>query len=418
MPYTFDAATVRFLASADGTAALSVADRLPLSGASRLHDMAGLRARFSDHGPALAEMVLLRRRAVDRWRLDGHPSWRWWPVGGWLLTDEALQQAAPPPVALHRARRLAAVVASGEYDVIHDLTCSVGTELVALHAAGAAAVGSDIDEIRLAMAAHNLRASDVPARLLRADARTVVTRRALRYADPARRDGGGRRITSADTIPSVAELDAAEPARPPVLRLPPGIDYDTLGRGGETEIVSWDGAVREAVSWPPDMATAERRATVLTGWHAREQLTDRDEAEDAVTPAGRYLIDPDPAVVRAHLVQQYAARHHLARLDPHLAYLTGDRVPPQVRGFEILDAAPLSEKVVRGWARRDGVGTLEIKQRGTPIVPDELRRRIKPAGDTRVARTLVIARIGRSVRALWCAAVPPAAAPGQQPTVG
>ena len=52
--------------------------------------------------------------------------------------------------------------------------------------------------------------------------------------------------------------------RPPVLRLPPGIDYDELNRPGEVEIVSLDGAAREAVLWPAELATTRRRATVLT----------------------------------------------------------------------------------------------------------------------------------------------------------
>ena len=134
-----------------------------------------------------------------------------------------------------------------------------------------------------------------------------------------------------------------------------------------------------------------------------------DDPDDApVGAGGDYLVDPDPAVVRAHLVRQYAARHGLWLLDPHLAYLTGPAVPAGVRGFRVLDRAPYRERTVARWARRDGVGTLEIKQRGTPIVPDELRKRLRPAlsGPTREAATLVVARIGRQAQAFWCRAVP------------
>jgi hypothetical protein len=139
------------------------------------------------------------------------------------------------------------------------------------------------------------------------------------------------------------------------------------------------------------------------GW----ALTSDEPGETAEAPAGEFLVDPDPAVVRAHLVRQYAARHGLWQLDPHLAYLTGPVVPAGVRGFRILDRAPYAERTVAGWARRDGVGTLEIKQRGTPIVPDELRKRLRPAltGPTRDAATLVVARIGRQAQAFWCRAV-------------
>lgn len=425
MGYQFTAGDVAFLRGESGAEALGGADRLPLTDASLLADLTTLRRLDTSYAAAIAETVRLRRRAASRWASAGID----WTA--WLFTDQALQQASPPPVAAHRARRLVKSAVDAGFSAVHDLTCSIGADLAALagvalagpapagpaiaadavaapaawHREAPVVVGSDIDPVRLAMARHNIRASALRPQLLLADARTVTTRGALRYADPARRDSAGRRITSADTIPSVAELDAADPANPPVLRLPPGIDYETLARSGEIEIVSWNGIVREAVSWPAPLATARRRATVLGDEGPREQLTDGDPAEDRVTPIGRYLADPDPAVVRAHLVQHYAARHGLTRLDPHLAYLTGDTPPRALRAFEVLDAAPYSEKIVRGWVRRDAVGTLEIKQRGTPVIPDELRKRVKPSGDTRIGRTLVVARIGRSMRAFWCRAI-------------
>lgn len=421
MAYRFRAADVAFLGSVAGRTALAEAATLPLTDATLLADLTALRRSAGEGAAALAETIRLRRRAAERWQARG-PATTYDGVPGdapsrWLYTDEALQQASPPAVAAHRARRLARLAAETGAAGCHDLTCSIGADLAALAAAGIFALGSDLDEVRLAMAGHNLAAAGLTAPLLRADARTVTSRRLLRYADPARRDASGRRITSADTVPSVTELDAADPGRPPVLRLPPGIDYEGLGRGGEIELVSWRGAVREAVSWPAMLAgEVSRRATILGEDGTAEQVTDLDPAEDTVInisgsgepAARRYLIDPDPAVVRAHLVRQYAARYGLCRFDEHLAYLTGDTPPPRMRAFEILAAAPFTERAARAWVRQDGVGTLEIKQRGTPIVPDELRRRLRPGGDRHIARTLVIARIGRGPVAFWCRAVGPA----------
>ncbi len=413
MAFRFTLDEVGYLSSPSGDDALGVAADLALGGASLIADLTVLRRTAGEHAGAVAETVRLRRLAAQRW--GGGVSG--WPFTDWLFTDTALQQAPPPPVAAHRARRIAAWLAESGLPGVHDVTCSIGADLAALTGAMLTAgepadrppaIGSDLDPVRLSMARHNLRRAGLTVRLLRADARTVTTRGLLRYADPARRDITGRRISSADTIPPVAALDAADPAHPPVLRLPPGIDYPVLARPGEIEIVSWNGAVREAVSWPAPLATARRRATVLAGDGIAEQLTDADPDDVPVTAPGAYLVDPDPAIVRAHLVRQYASRHRLSLLDPHLAYLTGPVPPPGVRVFEITDAAPYSERTVLDWARRDGVGTVEIKQRGTPVIPDELRRRIRPTGDTRIARTLVIARIGRDAQAYWCRAVPPA----------
>ena len=124
-------------------------------------------------------------------------------------------------------------------------------------------MGSDLDPVRVLMARHNLPRPGSNRGWLVADALTRTSRGLLGYADPARRDGG-RRITSASTVPSIADLDAAHADRPPVLRVPPGIDYDALARPGEVELVSLDGVAREAVLWPPELAGPARRATVLT----------------------------------------------------------------------------------------------------------------------------------------------------------
>ena len=148
---------------------------LELTDATRIADTAAARARFGDRTPMLVETTLLRRKAGEK--LD-----RLGDTSRWLFTDEALQQATAAEVALHRAGRLAG-------RVVHDATCSIGTELAALIESAARVVGSDIDPVRLAMARHNLGET---ADLCRADALRPVTRGAVVIVDPARRSSGRR----------------------------------------------------------------------------------------------------------------------------------------------------------------------------------------------------------------------------------
>src|ERR1700739_2143845 len=137
----FGTADVSYLRSESGAEALAAVAELELTDVTRIADIAAVRARFGDRAPVLVETTLLRRRATDKLGQLG--------ASGWLFTDEALQQATAAPVALHRARRLAG-------HVVHDATCSIGTELAALHRSGVRAVGSDIDGVRLELARHNL----------------------------------------------------------------------------------------------------------------------------------------------------------------------------------------------------------------------------------------------------------------------
>jgi hypothetical protein len=334
----------------------------------------------------LVETTLLRRRATDK--LGGlGPDF---PVSNWLFTDEALQQATAAPVALHRAGRLASGP-GGPDVVVHDVTCSIGTELAALHRSGVRAVGSDIDPVRLAMARHNLGAA---ADLCRADALHPVTRGAVVVVDPARRLGARRRLHPDEHQPPLGQLIDTYRGREFVVKCAPGIDFDhvrRLGFDGEIEVTSYQGSVREACLWSAGLARpgVRRRASVLD---RNEQITDAEPDECPVRPAGRWIVDPDGAVVRAGLVRHYAARHGLWQLDPDIAYLSGDRPPPGIRCFEVLEQVAFEERRLRQALSALDCGALEILVRGVRVDPDALRRRLRPRGSRPLSA--VITRIG------------------------
>ncbi|HXR42839.1 MAG TPA: class I SAM-dependent methyltransferase, partial [Acidothermaceae bacterium] len=66
----------------------------PLADASRISDVAAIRATFGDRAGVLVETVLLRRRATAKLA----------DADEWLFTGDALQQATATLVAEHRAR--------------------------------------------------------------------------------------------------------------------------------------------------------------------------------------------------------------------------------------------------------------------------------------------------------------------------
>ena len=356
-----------------GERALREVDRYRLTDSTLIADIASARVSFGEHAAALVETTLLRRRAAAKF---ADPS-------GWLFTDEALQQATAEPVAAHRARRLAGAD-------VHDATCSIGTELAALRNSASSVVGSDIDPVRLAMARHNVADVD----LFRADALRPITSDAVVLVDPARRSGGRRRFDPRDYTPALDGLLDVYRGRDLVVKAAPGIDFDELTRlgfDGEIEVTSLAGSVREACLWPVGLAEngVTRRATMLdTG----EGVTDADPDECMVAPAGRWIVDPDGAVVRAGLVRHYAARHGLWQLDPDIAYLSGDRLPDKVRGFEVLDELNYSERRLRQVLSARDVGAVEILVRGVGVDPDALRARLRLRGSQPVS--VVIARIG------------------------
>jgi THUMP domain-like len=349
-----------------------VADRR-LIDATLVADVAWARQRFGERAAVLVETTVLRRKAEAK--LSG--------ADDWLFTDEALQQATAEPVARHRAQRL-------NTRRVHDATCSIGTELAALRNTATVLVGTDVDPVRLAMARHNV----VDVDLCRADALQPVTRDAVVLLDPARRSGGRRRFNPADYTPPLDALLDVYRGRDSVVKCAPGIDFEALwdlGFTGEIEVTSLAGSVREACLWSQGLAGpgVRRRASVLD---AGEEITDAEPDDCRVAPAGRWIIDPDGAVVRAGLVRHYAARHGLWQLDRDIAYLSGDRLPEGVRGFEVLDEVAYSERRLRQALSARDVGTAEILVRGVDVDPDTLRARLRLRGTQ--AASVVITRIG------------------------
>jgi hypothetical protein len=388
--YSFTLDDVAYLRSDAGCAALSEVAALPLTPSTHLHDIGSARKIAPDHFAALVETVLLRRRAQSK--LDGAETW--------LFTDDALQQATASAVARHRARRFAG-------RDVHDVTCSVGADLVELGKV-ARAVGSDLDPVRLAMARNNCGPDQA---LVRADALRPVSRASAVTADPARRDSAGRRTWHpSDFVPPLDELALAYADRDLAVKCAPGIDFAVAPWADEIELVSLDGQVREACLWTRDLATpgVTRRASVLHGptvldGRAGWTITDAESDDCDVRPPGEWVVDPDGAVVRAGLVRHYAARHGLWQLDERIAYLSGDAPPPGIRAFRVLDHGHYTEKALRSELRARGIGRLEILVRGLDVDPNALRKRLKLAGSGEA--TVVLTRIGSRPEMLLCHAM-------------
>lgn len=384
MPYAFSLDDVAYLRSGAGEAALAETSARPLT--DRIADVAAVRRLVGEeHAAAVLETAVLRRKAVGK--LSGVD---------WLFTTDALQQASASLVARHRASRLAGLD-------VHDVTCSVGADLVEIARVARRALGSDVDPVRLAMARHNGSAADFSFGLVQADALKPVSRDTVVVADPARRDSAGRRAWKpADFTPPLDGLVDAYPGRPLSVKCAPGLDFAIAPWADEVELVSLDGQVRESCLWRGLGTGVTRRASVLRSDGTQWTVTDAEPDELPAREPGEWIVDPDGAVVRAGLVRHYAARHGLWQLDERIAYLTGDTPPPGVRAFRVLEQGPYSEKSLKSVLKRHDVGRLEILIRGLDVDPDALRRRLKPRGSAEAS--VVLTRIGRAPVAFVCRA--------------
>ena len=304
------------------------------------------------------------------------------------FTPEGLEQATRLPVATHRAARARAAGAV----TLLDLGCGIGGDLVAFARAGLTCAGVDLDPVTVAVAEANLEALGLGGAVTVADATTVdTTPFDIAYADPARRSAAGRSFDVDEWTPPWSFVRGLF-ARDSCVKLAPGIPHHLVPDGVEAEWVSDHREVKEAVLWSGRLATTRRRATVI-GDGGLATLTDEDDPGAGAGPVGRYLYEPDGAVIRAGLVTAVAAGVEGHLLDEHIAYVTSEREfrSPFARGYRVLEELPFREKPLRAALRERGIGRLTIKKRGVSVVPDELRKRLSLRGDEE--STLVLTRV-------------------------
>ncbi|WP_030417078.1 class I SAM-dependent methyltransferase [Streptomyces sp. NRRL S-1448] len=122
-----------------------------------------------------------------------------------------------------------------------------------------------------------------------------------------------------------------------------------------------------------------RRATLLPGG---DSLLGAGLPDPEPGPVGRYLYEPDGAVIRAHLVAEVAAGLDGRLIDPTIAYVTADalRPTPFATAYAITDVLPFNVKRLKALLREREVGVAVIKKRGSAVEPEELRKKLKLGG--------------------------------------
>lgn len=307
------------------------------------------------------------------------------------FTGNGVEQATRASVATYRAKRIAAL---GVRRLV-DVCCGVGGDAIALAREGVYVLAVDCSPLTCAVLRANAEALEltnrVEVRCAKADdldeAELVSGPHPYDavFVDPARRGGRGRVFDPEAYSPPLSRaVELAERMPYAALKIAPGVPHEVIPQAAEAEWISVNGDVKEAVLWfgvtakgaesPPSV-----RATLLPG---AESLVGTGLPNPVAGPVLRYLYEPDGAVIRSHLIAELAEQLDARLIDPTIAYLTADelRPTPYAKAYEITDALPFNLKRLKALLRERGVGTLTVKKRGSPIEPEELRRKVKPQG--------------------------------------
>ena len=315
-----------------------------------------------------------------------------------LLNRQGLEQASRFDVAKYHARKLSSLGS------VTDLGCGLGVDSIAFAESGSAVVAVEKEEVTAKFASHNL-ARFPSAEVHRSAAEDFDVRTEGVFLDPARRDlgatGRSRKLLRPDDFsPSISFAFEQLSTVPGGVKLSPALPHELVSDRLEATWVSHRGNLVEFSQWSTHPQHFGKRFAVMIDGETELKFTG-EEIDAEVSSLEEYVYEPDPALIRSHLLGAFAADQGLGLLSQGIAYLTGGkRTSPWLRGYKFIAELPLEERAISSYLSEHGIGILEIKKRGVDIDPQLMRKRLKLKGSG--AATLIATKVGGARKALVC----------------
>ena len=290
-----------------------------------------------------------------------------------------------------------------------DLCAGIGGDLLALAVRGPA-LAVERDPVAAFLAEANLHLAGLQGTVRVADAAECsLAEFAAWHVDPDRRPAGRRTTRIELHEPELSTLEQwLQVQESAAIKLSPAAEAPAAWqRRAELEWVSRAGQCRQLVAWFGTLARdpGRRRATIVGGTAGGHTVLASWMGNASVGPpiaarVGRYLFDPDPAILASGLLGTVAVEERLAALAPWGGYLTGPEPlrRPGLAALEVDEVLPFDVKRLRRLLAERGVGRLEIKKRAVECDPDVLRKKLQLRGDREAV--LVVAPLGQSVAAI------------------
>lgn len=210
------------------------------------------------------------------------------------------------------------------------------------------------------------------------------------YLDPARRDGhGGKTVKLRDCTPDIVELQETlkEKADTVIAKLSPMLDIrEALGELTEVKeihIISVENECKEMVVVMERGHKGEPTVTAVNIGKGGEEkisykLSDEQEAQCQIaSEVGRYIYEPNTALMKAGAYRLLAERYRVAKLHPNTHVYTSDELVEDFPGrkFEVIGTGTLG-KGKRPETLKE-VKRANITARNFPMKPEEIKKQLK-----------------------------------------
>ncbi len=318
-----------------------------------------------------------------------------------ILTEKSAQQASHIQVAQYHQRKLQ------PYRVVADLCCGSGIDLIQMSEDKEIVYAVDLDKEILETAKYNcsvFNRSNIIFQQVKAE--DFSEKVEAIYIDPDRREESQRMINHFS--PTLEQIFPLLKISPNILvKLSPAFDYRNLQCPVPytLEFISCEGELKEILLCLGDFATPrkERVAVLLPEEHKLENQPDRAEVSDFA----EYLLEPDPSICRADLLDELAVSCKAKLISEKLYLLTSDQriMSPWFQTFRIVKSFPYRPSDFQSYLKKEGIGEIVIKTRGLDTTTEQIRNKLQLKGKkkgiffiVRLGSKLLCLEVEREVR--------------------
>ncbi len=312
-------------------------------------------------------------------------------------TDESIAQSSSLDVAKYRTWKVFSKLGKIHHSI--DLCGGIGGDAIAAGLRWKVTVVEKNLEV-FDMLEHNLTVYNVQSNVMcilgdvndllkQPEFQELIKQANYIFFDPSRRFEGIRTVKIEDYIPPLSLIEQILPLNQNfVVKIAPGFEIPQIPYKCDIEVVSLKGEVKEIMLWFGELMENSNKQSVIAT-KLPEKLTLKKgiskynkSLSDLVSNLGKYLYEPDPAAIKAHVINELGKMFGLNTLHPQVAYLTGDKYvgTPWLRCYQVLDSCPVDIPQIKDILKKHEIHRIDCKARGLTLDLHEIQKELKSKG--------------------------------------
>jgi len=226
------------------------------------------------------------------------------------------------------------------------------------------------------------------------------------FFDPSRRGQGKRTVKIEEYEPPLSLVEKLTHFSKNIcVKIAPGVDLSYIASYDcDIEVISYKGEVKEIVLWFGNFKINSEKNSIMAT-KLPEKITLIQDLINYSVPLSepkKYVYEPDPAFIKAHLIGDIAKKYNLFQMSNKIAYFTSDSFidTPILKSYRVLSYKNLDYDLINEVINELNLGKLDFKARGITIDLKNIHNIVK--GNGKNNGLVIFTRISNKPCAIIC----------------